>query len=36
MELLAIVLAFYFFGFWGGLGFLATYIVLFFCVSALE
>lgn len=36
MELLAIVLAFYFFGFWGGIAFLAAYVVLFFWVSMIE
>jgi len=33
MELLAIVLAFYFFGLWGGLAFLSAYIVLFLWTS---
>jgi hypothetical protein len=27
MELIAIIFAFYLFGFWGGIGFIAAYII---------
>jgi asparagine N-glycosylation enzyme membrane subunit Stt3 len=34
--LLPVALAFYFFGFWGGIAFLAAYAILFFLVYTLQ